>query len=51
MGFLAGHPVTIALAVASLIIWTIGNYQKEKKYVYIGVGLSLAAILTFLFGL
>ena len=50
MGILSGHPVTIALAIVSMIVWTIGNYQKEKKFVYIGISLSLAALVTLFLG-
>ncbi len=40
------HPVTIALAIASLIVWTMGNVKENKKFVYIGIGLSLVALAT-----
>lgn len=51
MSFLSGHPVTIGLAILSMIVWTMGNYKKEKKLVYVGMALSLAALATFFFGL
>ena len=47
---MSGHPVTIALAILSMIVWTMGNYKKEKKFVYIGIGLSLAALVTLFLG-
>lgn len=50
MDVLSAHPITIALAVVSAVIWTAGNRSQNKKLVFIGLGLSLAAIAAFVLG-
>ena len=50
MGFLSEHPVTITLALASMMVWTSGNRNGNKKLVYIGIALSVAATMTFFLG-
>ena len=47
MEFFASHPVTIVLALLSMFVWTAGNRNASKKLVYIGIGLSVAATITF----
>ncbi|MDD7772468.1 MAG: hypothetical protein ACI3VX_00775 [Faecousia sp.] len=44
---LTEHPVTIALALVAVIVWTMGNYLKKKFLIYIGIGLTVLAVLTF----
>ena len=51
MNFLYAHPVTIALAMLSMVIWTTGNHKNNKKLVWIGIGLSIAATVTFFIGI
>ena len=51
MGFLSAHPVTIALALVSMMIWTSGNRNGNQKLVYIGIAISIAATVTFLLGI
>lgn len=48
---LSSHPLTLVLALLSLVYWTAGNRNGSRKLVYIGVGLTAAALLTFFFGL
>lgn len=48
MNFFASHPVSLFLALGSLFIWTAGNRNRSKKLVYIGIGLSVAATVTFI---
>lgn len=50
MDFLSAHPITIALAVISSVIWTAGNRRQDKRLVLAGLALSLAAIAAFVFG-
>lgn len=50
MEFLSAHPITIALAVISAVIWSAGNREQNKKYVWIGIALSVAAMIAFAFG-
>ena len=50
MDFLSAHPLTIALAAISAVIWTVGNRNQDKRFVIAGVVLSLAAIAAFVFG-
>lgn len=47
MNFLSAHPVTIILALISLVIWTAGNRSGNKKLVYVGIALSVLATVTF----
>lgn len=47
---LTAHPVTIALAVISAVVWTMGNRNQDKRLVIAGIVLSLAAIAAFVFG-
>ncbi|MBO4419971.1 MAG: hypothetical protein J5789_09145 [Oscillospiraceae bacterium] len=51
MDFLSSHPVTIALALVSLFVWTSGNRSKNKKLVFIGIGISVVATVTFFLGI
>ena len=44
------HPVTIALALVSMIVWALGNRNGSKKMVYVGIGLSVIATGTFFLG-
>lgn len=50
MDFLSAHPVTIALAAVSAVIWTAGNRSQKKGLVLAGVALSIAAIAAFVLG-
>ena len=50
MDFLSAHPVTIALAVISAVIWTAGNRRRDKRLILGGLAFSLAAIAAFVFG-
>ena len=45
------YPVTIVLALAAIVIWTIGNRRSNKKYVWIGVALTIAALFTYIMGM
>ena len=47
MGGLSSHPVTLVLALVSMIVWSAGNRNKNKKVVCVGLGLSLIATVTF----
>ena len=51
MEFLSAHPLTIGLALVSIVIWTMGNRDQNKKLVWIGVGFSVAATITFFLGI
>ena len=51
MEILSQHPVTISLALASMMVWTSGNRNKNKKLIYIGIALSALAILAYILGL
>ncbi len=50
MDFLSAHPVTIALAIVSAVVWTAGNRNQNKRFVLIGILLSVAAIAAFVLG-
>ena len=50
MDFLSAHPITIALALISAVIWTAGNRSRDKRLILAGLALSLAAIVTFVLG-
>ena len=50
MNFLSAHPVTIALALISTVIWTTGNRNQNKKLVWVGIALCAAAAVTFFLG-
>ena len=50
LDFLTAHPVTIALAAISAVIWTMGNRKDDKRLVIAGILLSLAAVAAFVFG-
>ncbi len=50
MDFLSAHPITIALAVISAVIWSAGNRNQDRRYVWIGIALSVAAMVAFAFG-
>ena len=50
MDFLSAHPITIALAVVSAVVWTAGNRNQDKRLVIAGLVLSIAAIVAFVFG-
>lgn len=39
------HPIGIGVALAALIVWTLGNYLKKKIMVYIGIGLTVLAVV------
>ena len=51
MNFFSAHPLTIVLALVSIVIWTSGNRSRNKTQVYIGIALSVAATVTFFLGL
>lgn len=51
MDFLTSHPVTIALALVSMMIWASGNRNKNQKLIYIGIAFSLVATATFFLGI
>ena len=51
MEFLSAHPLTIGLALVSMVIWTMGNRDQNKKLVWIGVGFSVAATITLFLGI
>ncbi len=51
MNFLSAHPVTIVLALISMVIWTTGNRNQNKKLVWVGIAFSVAATVTFFLGL
>ena len=51
MNFLSAHPVTIALALISMAVWTAGNRNQNKKLVWVGIGFSAAATVTFFLGI
>lgn len=44
-------PLTILLALAAVVIWTIGNRRGKKVYVWIGVALTVAALFTYVMGI
>ena len=50
MDFLSAHPVTIALAIVSAVVWTAGNRNQNKRFVLIGILLAVAAIAAFVLG-
>ena len=50
MDILSSHPIAIGLALVSLIVWTSGNRNQNKKLVWIGIGLSAAATIAFFLG-
>lgn len=50
MDVLTAHPVTIALAAISAVLWSIGNRNQDKRLVIVGVVLSVAAIAAFILG-
>ena len=47
MDALRSHPITLTLALIALVIWTLGNYRKQRVLVIIGMILSGAALVTF----
>ena len=51
MNFLSAHPVTIVLALISMVVWTTGNRNQNKTLVWVGIGLSAAATVTFFLGI
>ena len=50
MDVLTAHPITIALAVISAVVWSAGNRNQKKSLVIAGIVLSLAAIVAFVLG-
>ena len=47
MSFLAKHWPTVLLALAALVVWTLGNKLKKKVLVIIGIVLCVLALLTY----
>ena len=50
MNFLSSHPFAIGLALVSMVVWTSGNRNQNKKLVWIGIGLSAAATIALFLG-
>ncbi len=50
MDFFSVHPITIALALISCVVWTAGRSYRKKIFIIFGVLLSVAAIVAFAFG-
>lgn len=47
---MVNHPVTIVLALVSMVVWAWGNRNGSKKVVYVGIALSVIATGTFFLG-
>lgn len=47
MNALRAHPITLTLAIIALVVWTLGNYRKQRLLVIIGMILSAAALVMF----
>ncbi len=47
MEIFQAHPIALILALIATVIWTMGNYQKNKVYVIIGIVLTVAAVVAF----
>ena len=43
--FLTNHPIGIGVALIALVVWTLGNYLKKKLLTYIGIGLTVLAVV------
>ncbi|MBQ1410080.1 MAG: hypothetical protein IIY94_02210 [Oscillospiraceae bacterium] len=50
MGALTAHPVTIALALVSMGVWSKGKRDNDKMLVKIGFAISCVALLTYFLG-
>ena len=46
---LSSHPVTIALALIAAVVWWMGNTRRSKVLQILGILLTVAAMIAYLF--